>query len=126
MSVQTKVTSNTGATLEGTFDEIHGSTYLERDSHGLARLGKSQVLKVCFKYLNRHPFGYSAVCLWGLLLYQTLTDDDRNFVATIWVSLHFWLQLLYPRYVGDGIGVRNQQLLVFPNIIMLILRFQGS
>lgn len=29
-----------------TFNEIHGSTYLERDAHGLARLGKSQVLKV--------------------------------------------------------------------------------
>lgn len=34
------------AALGTTFHEIHGSTYLERDARGLARLGKSQVLKV--------------------------------------------------------------------------------
>ena len=54
-----------GAALEGTFHEIHGSTYLERDSRGLARLGKSQVLKVSFEYLNHYLLGCSAGCLMG-------------------------------------------------------------
>lgn len=52
MNVSSEASNGVGVALETTFDEIHGSTYLERDSHGLARLGKSQVLKVSLEYLN--------------------------------------------------------------------------
>ncbi|KAK5632183.1 hypothetical protein RRF57_007897 [Xylaria bambusicola] len=46
MASPAETPKSTGDVFGTTFDEIHGSTYLERDAHGLARLGKSQVLKV--------------------------------------------------------------------------------
>ena len=46
MTGSSETPKSTGDVFGATFDEIHGSTYLERDAHGLARLGKSQVLKV--------------------------------------------------------------------------------
>ncbi|OTA87743.1 hypothetical protein M434DRAFT_375283 [Hypoxylon sp. CO27-5] len=55
--------SSNGAEIAfgATFDEIHGSTYLERDSYGLARLGKSQVLKRRFGFFS--VFGFSCCIL---------------------------------------------------------------
>lgn len=53
MNAFSKTARGTGETFGATFDEIHGSTYLERDEQGLARLGKSQVLKVCILWLHQ-------------------------------------------------------------------------
>lgn len=55
--------SNSGGfALETTFQEINGSTYLERDARGLARLGKAQVLKVYFECLNHRSSRGIAGC----------------------------------------------------------------
>jgi hypothetical protein len=44
--------SRTADTTDTFFDEILGSTFLERDTRGLARMGKSQVLKVSIIYFE--------------------------------------------------------------------------
>ncbi|KAI0874238.1 amino acid/polyamine transporter I [Hypoxylon argillaceum] len=51
-----------------TFNEIHGSTYLERDAHGLARLGKSQVLKRRFGFLSVFGFSCCILATWETAL----------------------------------------------------------
>ncbi|KUJ16112.1 amino acid transporter [Mollisia scopiformis] len=68
MNVSTEATDDRVATLEGTFDEIHGSTYLERDSRGLARLGKSQVLKRRFGFLSIFGFSCCILATWETAL----------------------------------------------------------
>ncbi|KAI0883455.1 amino acid/polyamine transporter I [Annulohypoxylon maeteangense] len=69
MNVSSK-TSNDGrqAAFEATFHEIHGSTYLERDARGLARLGKSQVLKRRFGFLSIFGFSCCILATWETAL----------------------------------------------------------
>ncbi|KAI1403912.1 amino acid transporter [Hypoxylon fuscum] len=64
MNVSSEASNGVGVALETTFDEIHGSTYLERDSHGLARLGKSQVLKRRFGFLSIFGFSCCILATW--------------------------------------------------------------
>lgn len=63
MKATPEVPNGTEVSVGSTFHEIHGSTYLERDERNLARLGKSQVLKVLFEYLDRRPPDCSTGCL---------------------------------------------------------------
>lgn len=59
---------STGDVFGATFDEIHGSTYLERDAHALARLGKSQVLKRRFGFLSVFGFSCCILATWETAL----------------------------------------------------------
>ncbi len=60
MNGSSEISKSTGDAVGATFDEIHASTYLERDAHDLARLGKSQVLKVYITGISS-IFHYPAV-----------------------------------------------------------------
>jgi hypothetical protein len=91
MNVSPEATTDMRAALEGTFDEINGSTYLERDSRGLARMGKSQVLKVAFEPLTRRSSHFSAGFVIDTANSLMLANDQYVSIATIWVSFHFWI-----------------------------------
>ncbi|KAI1455326.1 putative choline transport protein [Annulohypoxylon moriforme] len=72
MTVSSQASNGMGVPHEPTFHEIHGSTYLERDSRGLARLGKSQVLKRRFGFLSIFGFSCCILATWetALALFQ--------------------------------------------------------
>lgn len=84
MKATPEVPNGTEVSVGSTFHEIHGSTYLERDERNLARLGKSQVLKVLFEYLDP----------WSILAVhspQPLANCIRPHSASLWVSFHLWI-----------------------------------
>ncbi|KAI1390834.1 amino acid transporter [Hypoxylon trugodes] len=124
MNGTSNASKRAGPALGTTFDEIHGSTYLERDSHGLARLGRSQVLKRRFGFLS--VFGFSCCILatwesavtlfteafenggpaalaWGfpiawvcsLSVYLCLSEMAS--IAPISGGQYFWVAILAPR-----------------------------
>ncbi|TGJ88083.1 hypothetical protein E0Z10_g642 [Xylaria hypoxylon] len=68
MNGSSETSKGTGDAFGATFDEIHGSTYLERDAHGLARLGKSQVLKRRFGFLSVFGFSCCILATWETAL----------------------------------------------------------
>ncbi|KAI1262204.1 amino acid/polyamine transporter I [Xylariaceae sp. FL1019] len=68
MQTSSKASHGTGETFGVTFDEIHGSTCLERDERGLARLGKSQVLKRRFGFLSIFGFSCCILVTWETAL----------------------------------------------------------
>ncbi|KAI0015393.1 putative choline transport protein [Xylariomycetidae sp. FL0641] len=68
MAVPSEVAHAGGDPSKSTFQEIQGSTYLERDSHGLARLGKSQVLKRRFGFLSVFGFSCCILATWETAL----------------------------------------------------------
>lgn len=72
---------STGDVFGATFDEIHGSTYLERDAHGLARLGKSQVLKVCCLHTLTHISSLRSIQNEYRQFFGETLADDKN----VWI-----------------------------------------
>lgn len=62
MNSSSEASNRKSAAPGPTFHEIHGSTYLERDEQKLARLGKSQVLKVLFESLGLRAPGFNTGC----------------------------------------------------------------
>ncbi|KAI1312016.1 amino acid/polyamine transporter I [Xylaria venustula] len=63
-----KTSHGTGGTPGAKFDEIHGSTYLGRDERGLARLGRSEVLKRRFGLLSIFGFSCFILATWKTIL----------------------------------------------------------
>ncbi|KAI2466144.1 amino acid/polyamine transporter I [Annulohypoxylon bovei var. microspora] len=77
MNVSSETSNNREAAFEANFHEIHGSTYLERDARGLARLGKSQVLKRRFGFLSIFGFSCCILITWETAL-ALFTQAFRN------------------------------------------------
>ncbi|KAI3335885.1 amino acid/polyamine transporter I [Ustulina deusta] len=94
MNGSSEISKSTGDAVGATFDEIHASTYLERDAHDLARLGKSQVLKL---------FGGPAALAWGFPIawlssfsvYLCLAEMAS--IAPISGGQYIWVAILSPR-----------------------------
>ncbi|KAI1121349.1 amino acid/polyamine transporter I [Nemania abortiva] len=85
----------TGDVLNATFDEIHGSTYLERDAHGLARLGKSQVLKRRFGFFSVFGFSCCILATWeSALALFTEAFANGGPAALAWGFPIAWLSSL--------------------------------
>ncbi|KAK7920864.1 hypothetical protein PG985_008886 [Apiospora marii] len=68
MNVSPQASNRSEAGFHTTFHEIHGSTYLDRDAKGLARLGKSQVLKRRFGFLSIFGFSCCILATWETAL----------------------------------------------------------
>ncbi|KAJ8128327.1 hypothetical protein O1611_g5307 [Lasiodiplodia mahajangana] len=123
-SLETPKRTGAGDVFGATFDEIHGSTYLERDAHGLARLGKSQVLKRRFGFFSVFGFSCCILATWesALALFtEAFTNGGPGAVAwgfpIAWLSSfsvylclaemasiapisggqYFWVAILAPR-----------------------------
>ncbi|TRX90034.1 hypothetical protein FHL15_009135 [Xylaria flabelliformis] len=92
MNSSSETSKRMGDAFGATFDEIHGSTYLERDAHGLARLGKSQVLKRRFGFLSVFGFSCCILATWETAL-ALFTEAFHNGgpAALAWGFLIAWL-----------------------------------
>ncbi|OTA98288.1 hypothetical protein M426DRAFT_116777 [Hypoxylon sp. CI-4A] len=91
MSVRSEAANGVGSARQTTFHEIHGSTYLERDSHGLARLGKSQVLKRRFGFLSIFGFSCCILITWETVLALfTEAFDNGGPAGLAWGFLISW------------------------------------
>ncbi|KAI0397609.1 amino acid/polyamine transporter I [Xylariaceae sp. FL0594] len=95
MNSSTKTSRATGETRGATFDEIHGSTYLERDEQGLARLGKAQVLKRRFGFLSIFGFSCCILITWETALgLFTEAFENGGPAALAWGFLIAWFSSL--------------------------------
>ncbi|KAH9908480.1 putative choline transport protein [Xylariomycetidae sp. FL2044] len=77
MSVPSTASRRGEAPAGATFDEIHGTTYLDRDARGLASLGKSQVLKRRFGFLSIFGFSCCVLITWETTL-SLFTEAFEN------------------------------------------------
>ncbi|KAL2057520.1 hypothetical protein ABVK25_001904 [Lepraria finkii] len=61
-------TFNNSNSYAGTYSDISGHRYRQRDEHGLARLGKKQVLKRRFGFLSLFGFSCTILVTWETVL----------------------------------------------------------
>ncbi|KAI1352042.1 amino acid/polyamine transporter I [Xylaria sp. FL0043] len=95
MDAFSKTSGGTGGKIGATFDEIHGSTYLERDEQNLARLGKSQVLKRRFGFLSIFGFSCCILITWETALgLFTEAFENGGPAALAWGFPIAWLSSL--------------------------------
>ncbi|KAK8006671.1 hypothetical protein PG991_012968 [Apiospora marii] len=101
MNVSPQASNRSEAGFHTTFHEIHGSTYLDRDAKGLARLGKSQVLKLLYPcymgdgiIVSNEPSALRSPCADDELA-RLFTEAFTN--APISGGQYFWTAILAPR-----------------------------
>lgn len=92
MDTASKTPNDREAAFTATFSEIHGSTYMERDAQGLARLGKSQVLKRRFGFLSIFGFSCCILATWeSALALFTEAFENGGPAAVVWGFPIAWL-----------------------------------
>ncbi|XDG03760.1 hypothetical protein ABKA04_003375 [Annulohypoxylon sp. FPYF3050] len=84
MNSASKTPNDREAAFTATFSEIHGSTYMERDAQGLARLGKSQVLKRRFGFLSIFGFSCCILATWESALASVRKVSVSNAELKLW------------------------------------------